>query len=61
MPRSTLAAIIITILCFAAALFGLSYACVFTELIGLSVISHGMYVAPHNETALIEKLEQYAE
>lgn len=61
MSRSTLTAIIITTLCFAAALFGLSYACVFTELDGLSVISHGMYVAPPNETALIEQLEQYTE
>lgn len=61
MSRSTLTAIIVTTLCFAAALFGLSYACVFTELDGLSVISHGMYVAPPNETALMEKMEQYAE
>jgi len=61
MSRSTLTLIIVTILCFAAAIFGLSYACVFTEVDGLSVISHGIYVIPKNETALIEKLEQYAE
>ena len=60
MSRSTLPAIILTILCFAAALLGLSYACVFTEVNGLSVISHGIHVFPQNETALIEKLEQYA-
>ncbi len=61
MPRSTLTAIIVTILCFAAAIFGLSYACVFTELDGLSIISHGIHVISPNETALTEKMEQYAE
>ncbi len=33
----------------------------FTEVDGLSVISHGIYVIPENETALMEKMEQYAE
>ena len=61
MSHSTLPAIILTILCFAAALLGLSYACVFTEVNGLSVISHGIHILPENETALLEKLEQYAE
>lgn len=61
MSRSTLTAIILTSLCFAIAIFSLSYACVLAEVDGLSVISHGMYIAPPNETALIEKMEQYAE
>ena len=61
MSRSTLPAIILTVLCFAAALLGLSYACVFAEVDGLSVISHGIHILPENEAALIEKLEQIAE
>ncbi|MDE2444065.1 MAG: hypothetical protein O0X49_06740 [Methanocorpusculum sp.] len=61
MSRSTLTAIVVTTFCFAVAIFGLSYGCVFTEVDGLSIISHGIHVIPPNETALIEKMEQYAE
>ena len=61
MSRSTLTAIVVTMFCFAVAIFGLSYACVFTEVDGLSIISHGIYVISPNETALIEKMEQHAE
>lgn len=52
--------IAITLVCFTVAIASLGLANMYTEVDGISIISHGMYIVPQNETALIEKMEQYA-